>query len=122
MAKTAQQSGATAKSDARKSSRKSAKSLRELLDEFEQIVQWFDGEDLDVEAATEKFAAGAKLADEIREKLANEKNKIEIVKRKFDVAGDENSAPDDENPATSGDDFAAENDDLTSDNSDDRWR
>ena len=82
MAKTAQQSGAAAKSDAQKP----AKSLRELLDEFEQIVQWFDGENLDVEAATEKFEAGAKLADEIREKLATEKNKVEIVKRKFDAA------------------------------------
>ena len=60
------------------------KSLREMLDEFEQIVAWFDGDELDVEAATAKYEQGAKLAETIREKLATEKNKIEIVKRKFD--------------------------------------
>ena len=61
----------------------SGKTLRELLDEFEQIVQWFDSDSLDVEAATAKYAAGAELAQAIRAKLTAEKNKIEIVKRNF---------------------------------------
>jgi len=68
---------------------KSDKTLRELLDEFEQIVQWFDGDDLDVEATIAKYEQGAKLATEIREKLETEKNKIEIVKRNFANSEDE---------------------------------
>jgi len=66
-----------------KSLQKSDRTIREMLDEFEQIVQWFDDENLDVEKAIAKYEDGAKLAAEIREKLETEKNKIEIVKRNF---------------------------------------
>jgi len=57
--------------------------LREMLDEFEAIVAWFNGEDLDVEAASAKFEEGSKLAEEIRRKLAEEKNKIEVIEKNF---------------------------------------
>ena len=66
-------------------SAKNDKTLREMLDEFETIVAWFNGDDLDVEAASAKFEEGSKLAEEIRVKLAEEKNKIEIIQKKFDV-------------------------------------
>lgn len=59
-----------------------------MLDEFEEIVSWFNGDDLDVEAAAAKFEQGSKLADQIREKLATEKNKIDIIQKKFDASGD----------------------------------
>lgn len=59
------------------------KSLRELMAEFEAIVEWFDGGDLDVEAAIAKFEEGSKLAEQIKQQLAEAKNKIEIVKKKF---------------------------------------
>ncbi|MCL1877174.1 exodeoxyribonuclease VII small subunit [Candidatus Saccharibacteria bacterium] len=62
------------------------KSLKELLAEFDEIVAWFDGDDLDIDAAIAKFEAGSKLADEIKKKLAESKNKIEIVKKKFNVS------------------------------------
>ena len=61
----------------------SVTSLREKLDEFEQIVSWFSGDDLDVEAAIAKFEEGSKLAEEIKQQLATAKNKIEIVKANF---------------------------------------
>ena len=61
------------------------KSLRELMDEFEAVVAWFDGDDLDVDAAILKFEEGSKLAEQIKEQLAAAKNKIKIVKEKFDV-------------------------------------
>lgn len=54
-----------------------------MLDEFEAIVDWFNGDDLDVEAASAKFEEGSKLAEEIRRKLADEKNKIEIIEKNF---------------------------------------
>jgi exodeoxyribonuclease VII small subunit len=65
------------------------KSLRELMDEFEAVVAWFDGGDLDVEAAIFKFEEGSRLAEQIKEQLAAAKNKIEIVKKKFDAPTDE---------------------------------
>lgn len=54
-----------------------------MLDEFETIVAWFGGEDLDVEAASTKFEEGSKLAEEIQKKLASEKNKIQIIEKSF---------------------------------------
>jgi len=66
-------------------SAKNVKTLRELMDEFEAVVAWFNSDDLDIEAATAKFEEGAKLAEQIKQQLAEAKNRIEIVKRKFDV-------------------------------------
>jgi exodeoxyribonuclease VII small subunit len=54
------------------------------MDEFEAVVAWFDGDDLDVEAAIAKFEQGEKLAEQIKKQLTEAKNKIEIVKQKFD--------------------------------------
>ena len=65
------------------------KSLRELMDEFEKIVEWFDHDDLDIEAAIKKFEEGEKLAEQIKKQLATAKNQIEIVKKKFDSDGAE---------------------------------
>ena len=56
------------------------KSLKELMAEFEEVVAWFDGEDIDVEEAIAKFEQGSKLADEIKTKLAEAKNKIRVVR------------------------------------------
>lgn len=65
------------------------KTLKELLAEFDELAAWFDSADLDIEAATAKFAEGQKLAIEIREKLSAEKNKIELVKQDFARIDDE---------------------------------
>jgi exodeoxyribonuclease VII small subunit len=61
----------------------SKKSLRELMNEFEAVVAWYDDDNMDVEAAIAKFEKGSKLADQIKTQLAEAKNKIEIVKKKF---------------------------------------
>ncbi|MCL2174246.1 exodeoxyribonuclease VII small subunit [Candidatus Saccharibacteria bacterium] len=67
------------------STKKPDKSLREMLDEFETIVTWFNGDDLDVETATAKFEEGAKLAEQIKQRLNEAKNKITIVQEKFET-------------------------------------
>ena len=59
------------------------KSLKELMAEFDEVVAWFDGDDVDVEEAIAKFEQGSKLADRIKAQLADSKNKIKIVKDKF---------------------------------------
>jgi exodeoxyribonuclease VII small subunit len=63
---------------------KSDKSLRQLIDEFEKIVNSFQESELDIEVAITKFEAGAKLAEQIKKRLAEAKNQIEIVKKRFD--------------------------------------
>lgn len=60
-----------------------SKSLRQLLDEFEAIVEWFDQDNLDIDQAISKFEEGSKLAENIKYQLSNAKNKIEIVKADF---------------------------------------
>lgn len=65
------------------------KSLRELMNEFEAVVAWFDNDDLDVETAVFKFEEGSKLTEQIEEQLIVAKNKIKIVKEKFDVTDTE---------------------------------
>lgn len=61
-----------------------SKTLRELLDEFESIVEWFDGDNLDVEKAIKQFEKGSELAEQIKKQLVEAKNKVEIIKKKFD--------------------------------------
>ncbi len=59
------------------------KNLREMMAEFEAIVREFNDPDFDVETATEEFARASKLAEEIHEKLNDQEEKIEIIKRDF---------------------------------------
>ena len=61
----------------------SKKSLKELMAEFDEIVAWFDGDDVDVEEAITKFEQGSKLADQIKKQLAEAKNKIVIIKDNY---------------------------------------
>ena len=61
-----------------------SKNLRELMDDFESIVDWFDQEDIDIDKAIAKFEEGTALAENIKKHLTEAKNKIEIVKNKFE--------------------------------------
>ena len=61
------------------------KNLREMMAEFEAIVREFNDPDFDIETATEEFARASKLAEEIREKLNDQEEKIEIIKRDFAI-------------------------------------
>ena len=57
------------------------KSLKELLAEFEKVVEWFESEDLTIEEASEKFKEASDLAEVIKKKLETSKNQIEIIKQ-----------------------------------------
>lgn len=58
--------------------------LNAKLAELEELVGWFEGEDIDIEQAVEKFEAGNKLAAEIREQLETLENKITVLSERFD--------------------------------------
>lgn len=60
------------------------KTIKTHIDELDQIIDWFDSEDFELEEAMAKFEEAKKLADQIEEKLNSLKNEITIAKKKFD--------------------------------------
>jgi len=58
--------------------------LNKKLAELEEMVAWFEGDDIDIEQAITKFEAANKLADEVREQLGELENKITVLNERFD--------------------------------------
>ena len=58
--------------------------LRQNLAEFQQLVDWFGQEDVDVDAATKKYQRGAQLAETIRQQLDAAKTQVEVLDKQFD--------------------------------------
>ena len=63
---------------------KSEKSIKQSLDKFETIVEWFNSDDIDIEKAIAKYEEGAALAEDIKKQLETEKNRIQVLSKKFD--------------------------------------
>lgn len=55
------------------------------LKELEQIVEWFEGGDADLDAALPKFERGMELATKLKQHLDQIENKVEVIKKKFDA-------------------------------------
>lgn len=58
--------------------------LNAKLAELESLVAWFEGDEIDIEQAVEKFEAGNKLAADIRKQLDTLENKITVLSERFD--------------------------------------
>jgi exonuclease VII small subunit len=67
-------------------SAKSKASISEKTIKLNELVEWFDSEDFELEEALDKFAEAEKLASEIEADLLAMKNSISIVKKKFNEA------------------------------------
>lgn len=61
-------------------------SISEKTIKLNELVEWFDGDDFELEAALDKFAEAEKLASEIEADLLAMKNNISVVKKKFNEA------------------------------------
>ncbi len=59
--------------------------IKEKLAELDELVTWFEQEDIEIDQALTKFEEAEKLADDIGKELKTAKNKIEVIKKKFDV-------------------------------------
>ncbi len=59
--------------------------IKEKLAELDELVTWFEQDDIEIDQAIKKFEDAEKLASEIGDELQTAKNKIEIIKKKFDV-------------------------------------
>ncbi len=65
---------------------KKDQNLKQQIRELEEVVAWFEQDDLDVEQAITMFEKGSKLAEEISTQLAHLENKITVLKERFDAA------------------------------------
>ncbi len=62
---------------------KSNPTIQEKIDELDKLVAWFDGDDFQLEQATEKLKQAAKLANEIEKDLSEISNDVQQVKKSF---------------------------------------
>ncbi len=53
------------------------------LKELEEITQWFEQADIDLDAGLAKFERGMDLASQLKTHLAEVENRIEKIKRRF---------------------------------------
>ena len=65
-------------------SKKNEPALADLLTQFDELVAWFERDDIDLEQAIEKFEAAERLADTIKARLHDLKLKVTVVKERFD--------------------------------------
>lgn len=57
--------------------------------ELEKIAQEFENETVDLEAGLKNFERGLELATELKAKLAEVENKVEVIKKKFESEKEE---------------------------------
>jgi len=51
--------------------------------EIEEINEWFQGENIDLDEALEKYERGMELIEKCRERLKEAENKFEEIKKKY---------------------------------------
>ena len=59
--------------------------LKQQIDKLEELIAWFEQDDVDLEQAIDKFEAGTKLAEDIKDRLQKLDNKISVLKEKFET-------------------------------------
>jgi exonuclease VII small subunit len=64
-------------------SAKNNASISEKTIKLNELVEWFDSDDFELEAALDKFAEAQKLASEIESDLLAMKNSITVIKKNF---------------------------------------
>jgi exodeoxyribonuclease VII small subunit len=64
-------------------SEKNNETIAEKTARLDELVQWFDSDDFELEKALDMFAKAEKLAVEIEKDLLALKNDIEVVKARF---------------------------------------
>lgn len=57
--------------------------FKQQLEELEQIVDWFESSEVDIDQAISKFERGMELAAALEKQLADTETKVEEITRKF---------------------------------------
>ena len=59
------------------------KSINQKIEDLNQAVEWFYGEDFVLEKAPDKYRSTVELAKDIQKDLESLKNKIEVINQDF---------------------------------------
>lgn len=60
------------------------KNLQSDIEQLDEIVKWFESNNLDVNEALEKYKQAEKLAKKINDSLSSLKNEVSILKLNFE--------------------------------------
>jgi exodeoxyribonuclease VII small subunit len=60
------------------------RSIAEKTAELDNLVEWFDSDEFELEHALDKFKEAEKLAAEVEKDLMDLKNEVNVIKKKFD--------------------------------------
>lgn len=63
-----------------------SKTVQQQIDELNELMEWFEQEDVDVEQALKKFEEADKLAKDIEKRLSSLDNDVNVLKQRFDEA------------------------------------
>ncbi len=63
--------------------------LNQLMAQLDEIVAWFNAGNVDIEQAAKKFDEGVKLAEQIKQRLAETENKVNQIKLKLEKFEDQ---------------------------------
>lgn len=63
---------------------KNSKSYRELNERLAEIMAWFEGEQVDLDQAVEKYAKAMDLLDKMETYLKTAENKVRKISAKFE--------------------------------------
>ena len=55
------------------------KSLKTKIEELDEMVEWFNSEDFELEKAVDNYKKALKMAEEIERDLKNLKNEVEVL-------------------------------------------
>lgn len=58
-------------------------SIADKIEKLEELLQWFESEDITVEDSLKKYEDALKLSKELEADLQAAKNQVEIIKKKF---------------------------------------
>ena len=57
--------------------------IQEMMDQLEQLLAWFESDDVTVEIAVEKYETATQLSVALEDRLKNAQNQIEVIKKKY---------------------------------------
>jgi exodeoxyribonuclease VII small subunit len=59
------------------------KTVAQKLEKLEELLAWFESEEITVEESLVKYEQALELSKELQAQLENAKNQVEVIKKKF---------------------------------------
>ena len=63
---------------------KTNKTVSELFNDLEQIVDWFSSDDIELEKSLNKYENGLETIQQLEEKIGKIDAKLKVIHKKFD--------------------------------------